>query len=318
MLIEIEELIKSEKYEEAEQNLLILLDLEEKQALIQGGVSPEPYEKLINLYWKIRNLDQKNKTIIRYLIQPKFRGKKPKEIYGKYIKSFNSFSEKDLQEMIYNGYLNTISKSKLRKGKIQCSACGKVGEYLIPNETSDFLGFCCAFCCESQTETIESTETDDVITTRTIKKVTKDKETKGCAQLFIVVVFLIVLFFWIIPATCSSSSNSASNKSASSSNKTTSSSSSDSYDRDKLDAWVETQLYVKQNLKSPSTASFGKVFRGDYQSAEDVVRSLGDGKYVINAWVDSQNDFGAVIRTYFHCELVHDYGGWKITSFYFK
>lgn len=79
-----------------------------------------------------------------------------------------------------------------------------------------------------------------------------------------------------------------------------------------IDAWVMAQQFVEDKLKSPSTASFGGVFSGDYQDPDSVVSDLGGGKYRVRAWVDSQNSFGATIRTRFVCELEDRGGGsWR-------
>ncbi|MEK9986510.1 MAG: hypothetical protein VW879_17365 [Opitutae bacterium] len=88
---------------------------------------------------------------------------------------------------------------------------------------------------------------------------------------------------------------------------------SDSND-DKISAWVMAKDFVKERLKSPSTADFGGVF-SDYQDPDSVVTVLGGGKYVVRAWVDSQNGFGATIRTRFVCKL-EDMGNdrWRCTS----
>lgn len=83
-------------------------------------------------------------------------------------------------------------------------------------------------------------------------------------------------------------------------------------------AWVMAQQFVEDKLKSPSTASFGGVFSGDYQDPDSVVSDLGGGKYRVRAWVDSQNSFGATIRTRFVCELEDRGGGsWRCTSLVF-
>lgn len=86
---------------------------------------------------------------------------------------------------------------------------------------------------------------------------------------------------------------------------------------DKIGAWVMAQQFVEEKLKSPSSASFGGVF-DDYQDPDNVVSYLGNGKYRIAAWVDSQNSFGAQIRTHFVCEL-QDMGNekWRCTSLTF-
>lgn len=61
--------------------------------------------------------------------------------------------------------------------------------------------------------------------------------------------------------------------------------------------------FVKQGLKSPSTAKFPKTMERSGH-----IKSLGGGRYEINSWVDSQNAFGAMIRTNFSCTMI-DKGG---------
>jgi ankyrin repeat protein len=70
-------------------------------------------------------------------------------------------------------------------------------------------------------------------------------------------------------------------------------------------AWVMAKSFVKEGLRSPSTASFGRVFSGDYQTAEDCVKYLGDGQYRATGWVDAENAFGAKVRTDFICDLAY-------------
>lgn len=80
-------------------------------------------------------------------------------------------------------------------------------------------------------------------------------------------------------------------------------------------AWVMAQDFVEQNLKSPGTASYGSVWKGDWQSTDDCVKDLGDNKYRATGWVDSQNAFGATVRIDFVCEL--EYVGndkWRCTD----
>lgn len=56
---------------------------------------------------------------------------------------------------------------------------------------------------------------------------------------------------------------------------------------------------VKKDLKSPTTAEFpGRSERVNH------VNYLGDGEYKVNSWVDSQNSFGAIIRTNFSVVIV--------------
>lgn len=77
----------------------------------------------------------------------------------------------------------------------------------------------------------------------------------------------------------------------------------------RIDAWLMAQQFVKDELKSPGTADFGG------QSYQSVVKELGNERYEVNAWVDSHNSFGALIRSYFTCEI--EYLGnekWKLHS----
>jgi hypothetical protein len=78
---------------------------------------------------------------------------------------------------------------------------------------------------------------------------------------------------------------------------------------DKLTAWVMTKEFVEKRLKSPSSADWG------WQSYSDRVSHLGDGRYKVKAWVDSQNSFGAQIRTNF-VAIVSWQGGdsWRLES----
>jgi len=90
-------------------------------------------------------------------------------------------------------------------------------------------------------------------------------------------------------------------------------SSRSSWDR-KNAAWVMAQQFVKDRLKSPSSASFGSAL-GDYQDPDRVVSDLGGGEFRIRAWVEAQNSFGATIRTTFVCELEDTgAGNWRCTS----
>jgi len=80
-------------------------------------------------------------------------------------------------------------------------------------------------------------------------------------------------------------------------------------------AWVMAQDFVKKGLKSPGTASFGSLWKGDWQSTDDCVKYLGDDKYIAKGWVDAQNAFGATVRIDFVCEL--EYIGndkWRCTD----
>ncbi len=73
----------------------------------------------------------------------------------------------------------------------------------------------------------------------------------------------------------------------------------------KILAYLLAEDYVKQSLKAPRTAQFPR-------SSEYInhIRYLGAGRYEINSWVDSQNSFGALIRTDFTCIMVDEGATW--------
>jgi len=78
---------------------------------------------------------------------------------------------------------------------------------------------------------------------------------------------------------------------------------------DGVDALPVCQIAMKDRLKSPTTAQFST----DYRAGD-----LGDGRWQIVSSVDSQNSFGAMLRTKFSCHLQHLSGSamkmenWKI------
>lgn len=73
-------------------------------------------------------------------------------------------------------------------------------------------------------------------------------------------------------------------------------------------AYNSAQKEVKRQLKSPSTAKFASPFE-----EEAKYRINKDGSIYIQSYVDSQNSFGAIIRTNFGC-TVDIYGNVKDLS----
>lgn len=78
-------------------------------------------------------------------------------------------------------------------------------------------------------------------------------------------------------------------------------------------AWVISENQIEKLLKSPSTAEFCK----------PKVTDLGNNKYVVASCVDSQNGFGAMIRSNWTVTLtysgtnVESQAGWKINMVVF-
>ena len=72
---------------------------------------------------------------------------------------------------------------------------------------------------------------------------------------------------------------------------------------DTTSAFVMSQEFVTKKLKAPSTAKF------PYTSDEGVnVVYQGECKHKILAYVDSQNSFGAMIRTKYYAEVQNKKG----------
>ena len=79
------------------------------------------------------------------------------------------------------------------------------------------------------------------------------------------------------------------------------SSSSSSSSTNKFMAYSYAEDFVEKQLKSPSTAKYPKVVEQDRH-----ITILGNNRYEINSWVDSQNSFGATIRTRFSCIIIFE------------
>lgn len=79
------------------------------------------------------------------------------------------------------------------------------------------------------------------------------------------------------------------------------SSSSSDYDTNTFLAYNYATEFVKKQLKSPSTAEFASTFE-----QADHTTHLGNQRYKISSWVDSQNSFGATIRTEFSCIIAFE------------
>ena len=63
-------------------------------------------------------------------------------------------------------------------------------------------------------------------------------------------------------------------------------------------AFVSSQEYVRARLKAPSTAKFPGSSDSNIK-----VQYIGDCKHQVYAFVDSQNGFGAMIRTQYYAEM---------------
>lgn len=108
----------------------------------------------------------------------------------------------------------------------------------------------------------------------------KQKIAKGCATISALGVFLLIFSVW----NCSGEDD----NSEVTERKTFS----------KLDALSMSQMFVKDKLKSPSTAEF--------KYGVDQVTKLNDSTFEVSSYVDSQNSFGAQIRTNYYCKFYFD------------
>jgi len=70
----------------------------------------------------------------------------------------------------------------------------------------------------------------------------------------------------------------------------------------KIMAFVMCERFVKEKLKSPATAEFAP-YREQGVSAN---RGGRTGAYSVSSYVDAQNDFGAMVRTRFRCDVHYD------------
>ena len=73
-----------------------------------------------------------------------------------------------------------------------------------------------------------------------------------------------------------------------------------------VEAYGMCRDFVRDRLKAPSTAKFARI-------STNYITDLGSGSYRVRAYVDSQNSFGAQLRTEYTCEVKHQGGGkWKL------
>lgn len=123
-----------------------------------------------------------------------------------------------------------------------------------------------------------------------------DDATKGIATLLFLGVFALLTF-------CvhrSSTENSAPSRSTTAHG-----------ELDEAAAFTISKMYVQRQLKSPSTAKFCSVTDGSVDQVGDKVKTYG--------WVDSQNSFGATMRTHWACELHRTAeGDYVVDEFAFK
>jgi hypothetical protein len=65
---------------------------------------------------------------------------------------------------------------------------------------------------------------------------------------------------------------------------------------DKMTASIMAEEFMNDRLKSPGSAEFQSY-------PKQQITDLGNGKYKVASYVDSQNSFGALVRTHYVCTL---------------
>lgn len=63
-------------------------------------------------------------------------------------------------------------------------------------------------------------------------------------------------------------------------------------------AYLKAQRFIKDQLRSPSSAEFPGLMSGEWR-----VITLEDGTYVASGWVDAQNAFGVTVRSRWTCHV---------------
>lgn len=82
--------------------------------------------------------------------------------------------------------------------------------------------------------------------------------------------------------------------------------------RDQAEAYLMAQKFIRRQLKSPSTAEFPSFVM---ERGEININTLDDGSYVVMAWVDAQNAFGAKLRKRWGCKLKEtSKDHWQVTG----
>ena len=79
---------------------------------------------------------------------------------------------------------------------------------------------------------------------------------------------------------------------------------------DKIDAYVYHKYFIKDKLKSPTTAEFSSYNKNK-------IRQLDKFTFKLTGYVDSQNSFGAQIRTNYTIVVKNETGevkDWKLIS----
>ena len=89
--------------------------------------------------------------------------------------------------------------------------------------------------------------------------------------------------------------------------------SDNSRSHNQFEAYSYAEQFVEKQLKSPSTAEFPGI-----SEKNSHITKITEDKYKIDSWVDSQNGFGAQIRTNFSCTIIFKDGAVSCEDMVFK
>jgi len=80
--------------------------------------------------------------------------------------------------------------------------------------------------------------------------------------------------------------------------------------KNRVEAFAFTNYAIEKQLKAPSTARFASI-----TDEETIIHDLGGDKFTVTSWVDSQNSFGATMRTKYQMTVERKSDGdWTIES----
>lgn len=125
-----------------------------------------------------------------------------------------------------------------------------------------------------------------------LNDILNNKESRNLA----IRILLIVGFIVFIANLCSSPSSPPSSP-------------THSYTDSRIDAYTTSKRIIEKVLKAPSTATF--------QSYDKSMISVSGDTYTVNGYVDAQNSFGAMLRSYYTVRLKGSAYNWTIESVVF-
>jgi len=136
--------------------------------------------------------------------------------------------------------------------------------------------------------TVVKYKSDDVIRAEYKEKTTKDKKKASNKKMFTTIFWISFVVLIIVGIVIGVSSGGGSSKKK------------DCLHNEYYDAYSYAEKFVKEKLKSPSSAQFPEM-----REYRDHVQTIESGeKFRINSWVESQNSFGAMLRTPFSCDII--------------